>query len=164
MHPFPHCYDATATVTPDGPIPVSSAGLPTLTTAAPVEFDGPGGYWSPETLLVAAVADCYTLTFRGIARASKLTFFRCDCTVTGRLERVDGVTQFTRIDIRARVEIPAGASVDQATRVATKAESTCLITRSLKAAVRLDLEVVALSPALASSTRPLLTARRAFLP
>jgi organic hydroperoxide reductase OsmC/OhrA len=149
MHPFPHCYDATATVTPDGQIPVKSAGLPTLTTAAPVEFDGPGGYWSPEALLVAAVADCYALTFRGIARASKLTFFRCDCTVTGTLERVDGVTQFTHIDIRARVEIPAEVNVDQASRIATKAESTCLITRSLKAVARLDLEIVALAPAVA---------------
>ena len=149
MHPFPHRYDATATVTPEGPIPVMRPGLPALITATPVEFDGPGGYWSPEELLMASVADCYTLTFRGIARASKLRFFRCDCTVTGTLDRVNGVTQFTHVDIRARVEIPADMSVDQASRIATKAEETCLITRSMKAAVRLDLEVIAVAPAMA---------------
>jgi organic hydroperoxide reductase OsmC/OhrA len=62
---------------------------------------------------------------------------------------VDGVTQFTHVDIRARVEIPADMSVDQANRIATKAEETCLITRSMKAAVRLDLEVMRLAPAMA---------------
>jgi hypothetical protein len=34
----------------------------TLQSAAPAEFDGPGNRWSPETLLVGAVPDCFILT------------------------------------------------------------------------------------------------------
>ena len=41
-------------------------------SSAPVEFDGPGDRWSPETLLIAAIADCFILTFRAIACATRM--------------------------------------------------------------------------------------------
>jgi organic hydroperoxide reductase OsmC/OhrA len=31
------------------------------------QLGGPGGQWSPETLLVAAAAECFILTFRAVA-------------------------------------------------------------------------------------------------
>jgi len=49
MHPFPHIYHAAATAEASGPVAVTSGELPRLETAAPPEFDGPGGVWSPET-------------------------------------------------------------------------------------------------------------------
>jgi len=57
MHPYPHLYTVQASASPEGDVPLACAGLPTLTTAPPAEFDGPGDRWSPETLLVGAVAD-----------------------------------------------------------------------------------------------------------
>jgi organic hydroperoxide reductase OsmC/OhrA len=141
MHPFPHHYAVTMTAAPDGDILLDSTGLPTLRTEAPVDFDGPGGRWSPESLLVAAVADCFALTFRGIARASKFRWAGLTCEVTGTLDRIERVSQFTHFDVQARLQIPEGASEDQARRIATKAEETCLITRSLKATVHLDVQV-----------------------
>lgn len=141
MHPFPHHYAVRATAAPQGDIPIEREGLPTLVTDAPVDFDGPGGRWSPEDLLVAAVADCFALTFRGIARMSKLPWAGLSASVTGTLERIERVTQFTHFEIQARVRIPEGASGDQARRIAAKSEETCLITRSLKATVHLDVEI-----------------------
>ena len=149
MHPLPHHYRVTATASQNGDIPVTSAGLPPLATAAPIEFDGPGGRWSPEELLVAAVADCFALTFRGIARASKFEWTHLRCDVTGTLERIDRVTQFTRIDLTAHVQIPDAAHEDQARRIAIKAEETCLITRSLKAGVFLEVNVAMAAAAVA---------------
>jgi organic hydroperoxide reductase OsmC/OhrA len=49
---------------------VVSQGPPAIETAPPPEFDGPGDMWSPETLLVAAIASCFILTFRGVSRAA----------------------------------------------------------------------------------------------
>ena len=141
MLPFPHHYAVTTTAAPQGDILIEREGLPTLRTDAPVDFDGPGGRWSPEDLLVAAVADCFALTFRGIARASKFPWVRFSAGVTGTLDRIERVSQFTHFEIQARVQIPDGASEDQARRIATKAEETCLITRSLKATVHLDVQV-----------------------
>ena len=142
MHPFPHRYQVGSTVGPEGDVVLLSDGLPTLRTATPPEFDGPGGKWSPETLLVAAVVDCFVLTFRGIARGSKMPWVSLDVDCVGTLERLDRVTRFTRFDLRARIVIPDGGSEDQARRLLTRAEETCLITRSLTGAAHLEIAIV----------------------
>jgi organic hydroperoxide reductase OsmC/OhrA len=141
MHPFPHRYVVSSTATPEDKIVLTSDGIPSLSTATPPEFDGPGGLWSPETLLVAAVADCFLLTFRGIARASRMPWISVSVRCEGTLERPDRVTQFTRFDLTATVVLPAEINEDQARRILVRAEETCLITRSLKGETHLHIAV-----------------------
>ncbi len=141
MHPFPHVYTVTSTAAPDGDIVLHTEGVPPLATAAPPEFDGPGGRWSPETLLVAAVADCFLLTFRGIAKASNMRWISVSVECVGTLERPDRVTQFTRFELRVRAVLPETVAEDQARRILAKAEETCLITQSLKARAHLQIEI-----------------------
>ena len=57
MHRYPHLYVVAASGRPSGVVPVTEAGEPELATAAPPQFDGPEGYWSPETLLTTSVAN-----------------------------------------------------------------------------------------------------------
>jgi organic hydroperoxide reductase OsmC/OhrA len=102
MKPYPHLYSVTAEGSALGAVSVVSAGLPTMATAPPPEFDGPGGVWSPETLLVAAIADCFILTFRGVARAGRFEWVSLDARVDGTLERVSGVAQFVRLSPEPR--------------------------------------------------------------
>ena len=141
MHPFPHRYVVASTATPEGDIAINSPGLPPLVTITPPEFDGPGGKWSPETLLVAAVADCYLLTFRGIAKASRMPWSGLSVECAGTLERPDRTTQFTRFDLRARLTLPSHVSEEQARRILTRAEETCLITRSLTGQTTLHAQI-----------------------
>ncbi|MDH5255086.1 MAG: OsmC family protein, partial [Gammaproteobacteria bacterium] len=96
MKPYPHVYSASATGPVKGPVTVAAAGLPAIATAPPAEFDGPGDTWSPETLLVASIADCFVLTFRGVSRAANFEWETLECAVEGTLERVDGITRFSR--------------------------------------------------------------------
>src|SRR3954452_11959435 len=79
MQPLPHYYQVRATAEIDGPVVLDSRGLLDLTSAPPSDFDGPGDLWSPETLLVGAVCDCFVLTFRAIAKAAKLAWTRLEC-------------------------------------------------------------------------------------
>lgn len=137
MLPLPHHYAVTTVVSPTDEIDLTAEGLPPLRTAAPAEFDGPGDRWSPETLLVGAVADCFTITFRGVARASKLAWSEVSCQATGTLDRVDGVMRFTDIDLHVRLTVPDETDPERARRVLEKVERTCLITNSLNAAVHL---------------------------
>lgn len=141
MQDFPHHYSATARAEAEGDVAVESPRLPALVSAGPAEFGGPGDRWSPETLLVAAVADCFILTFRAIARGSKLAWTSLSCEVEGTLERVERVTQFTGFQVRAALRVPPGTDEARARRLLERAEQGCLITNSLKAKTQLSLTV-----------------------
>ena len=141
MHALPHRYRVKGTGRITGDVELAAERLTMLRSASPAEFDGPGDRWSPETLLVGAVADCFILTFRAIANASKLSWLSLDCDVTGTLDRVDRVMQFTHFDLTAHLVVPAGVNAEAARHALEKAERNCLISSSLKAAVALDARV-----------------------
>jgi organic hydroperoxide reductase OsmC/OhrA len=142
MHPYPHRYRASAAAGHAGPVQVASEVLPTFASGPPPEFDGPGGIWSPETLLVAAVADCFILTFRAIARASRFEWRALHCETEGLLERTDAGTWFTVFRTHARLEVPAGSDIERAKVLLEKAERGCLVANSLRGARELTSEVV----------------------
>jgi len=141
MQQFPHHYKVAAAADPDGEISLECEGLETIASVAPVEFDGPGGKWSPETLLTAAVADCFILTFRAIARASKLEWTSLECEVEGTLDRREHVTLFTGFTLQATLAVPPGTDEERAHRLLEKAEAGCLVTNSLSAETHLDATV-----------------------
>lgn len=145
MEQLPHHYRVTAAGAADGPVELRHNRLPVLRSASPSQFGGPGNLWSPETLLVAALADCFILTFRAIARASKLSWLSLECDVTGTLDRTDGI-QFTRFDIVANLTVDAEVNSSLANRALEKAERSCLISNSLKAPIHLTCSI---TPALA---------------
>ena len=143
MHPYPHLYQVRAAARPEGDVALDADRLPTLATNAPAEFDGPGDRWSPETLLCGAVADCFLLSFRAVARASKLEWNALDCHVEGTLERVEGKTRFTRLHVKATLRVPAGTDEARAVKLLEKAEQVCLISNSLLAERHLEPTVLA---------------------
>jgi peroxiredoxin-like protein len=143
MHPYPHLYQVRAAAQPEGDVAIDSDRLPTLQTAPPAEFDGPGDRWSPETLLCAAVADCFLLSFRAVARASKFEWRGLECSVEGKLDRVEGKSHFTNILVKATLRVPAGTDEARAVKLMEKAEQVCLISNSLVAARHLEPTVIA---------------------
>jgi organic hydroperoxide reductase OsmC/OhrA len=147
MKAFPHEYVVTLVSSPRCDVYVSADRVPVVRSAAPAEFGGPGDRWSPETLLVAAVGDCFAITFQAIARSAELPWKFLRCEVTGTLDRLGGGPQFTRFELRARLGVPAGTSEEFARRALEKAERGCLIARSLKAPVLLKAMIEQLEPA-----------------
>ncbi|MDH3849202.1 MAG: OsmC family protein, partial [Gammaproteobacteria bacterium] len=105
------------------------------------EFGGPGDHWSPETLMAAAVASCFKLSFKAIARAAKFEWMSIRCDVVAVLDRVDKVTQFTEFHQTVVLEVPSGSDEAKAMRLLEKAEHVCLITNSLKGIAHLDASV-----------------------
>lgn len=131
MKPYPHHYQVAASAGVEGEVLLASTGLEPLNTAPPIEFDGPGNRWSPETLLVGAIADCFILTFRAVARAAKLPWLGLNCEVEGILDREQGVSRFVSFTIHATLRIPEGADQEVAEKALHKAETGCLISNSL---------------------------------
>ncbi len=142
MKPLPHLYTVRAVGAGAGALGLQSEGVPPLPSAAPAEFGGPGDLWSPETLLVGAVADCFILTFRAVARAGKLEWQGLECETEGVLERIDGVTSFTRFASRATLTVSPGTDAAKARELLERSERGCLVANSLKGERTLQVTIV----------------------
>jgi peroxiredoxin-like protein len=145
MQNLPHRYQVSANAETEGNVVLKADDMPQLVSAPPAQFGGPGNQWSPEHLLVASVADCFILTFRAIAQASKLAWNNLDASAEGVLERVDRVTRFTTITVSATLTVPVGTNIDKARQLLEKAEAACLITNSLSGKIHLEAEIIVAS-------------------
>ena len=141
MQSFPHHYQVSAHAGSEGEVSLTSPGLTVLASAAPSEFGGPGDRWSPETLLVGAVADCYVLSLRAVAKASSLPWNTISCQAEGKLDRIERTTRFTEIVLRIDLEIPPEVDEAKADRLLEKAKTACLISNSLACPVHLEKSV-----------------------
>ena len=141
MQPLPHHYTVSSHSSSESNVTLAAEGLPDLESAPPKEFDGPGDKWSPESLLVAAIADCFILSFKAVAKASKFDWLDLQCEVTGTLDKHKKVTRFVQFDVKATLTISTDAKVDFATKLLEKAEQVCLITNSLAGESHLTTEI-----------------------
>lgn len=141
MQDFPHHYRTKASARYEGHVELTSPGLDAIESAGPTEFGGPGDLWSPETLLSAAISDCFILSFRAVARAAKFEWLGITCEVDAVLDRVDKVARFTDFHQTVVLEVRAGADEAKAMKLLEKAEHVCLITNSLTGVTRLDATV-----------------------
>lgn len=142
MHEFPHRYLAAATGRPATSIETSSPGLANIEANTPPEFDGPGGLWSPETMLTGAVANCLILTWRSIASFNSVEWLDIKVAAVGVLDRVERVTRFTEFQLKVTLTVPAGSEAEKVEKLMHKAEAACLVTNSLNAEINLELELL----------------------
>jgi organic hydroperoxide reductase OsmC/OhrA len=120
----------------------TSTGKEPIEVATPPEFRGGlAGYWSPEDLLVASVASCFTLTLAAVAEKGEVPLLDATVTATGHLShRDDGRFGFVAIEIDATLEtIPSGEQTVR--RAARVAEERCLVSQALDIPVHLGLTV-----------------------
>jgi len=141
MEPLPHHYHIHASCASSENITVEAEGKPSLITGPPKEFGGTGDEWSPEDLLVAAVADCFILSFKAISKATRFDWVSISCDTEGKLDKLDQTIQFTGFQISVKLVISAETDREKAERLLHKAESICLITNSLKAESELTTEI-----------------------
>jgi len=142
MQPLPHLYNVKINSTPNSEMIVSSNGIPDLIATAPAEFDGPGDQWSPETLLMSAVASCFALSFKAVAGASSFTWKDLQCEAIGKLEKVERTLKFTEITTRVILTIGDDVGKQKAIKLIEKSESICLVTNSLSAKLKLEYDIV----------------------
>jgi peroxiredoxin-like protein len=122
---------------------VEAEGIPrTINFAAPPEFGGEPGLWTPEHLLLAAVSTCYVATLRAVAEASKVQFHALELTVEGTIEKQEGGFRFTRVLLRPVVTIFKEDDRERMGRMLEKAERACLISRSLACPASLEAKIL----------------------
>lgn len=117
----------------------SADGLPTFEVAAPPEFDGHAGIWSPEHLFVASVASCYMTTLLAIAGISKVAIRALEVPALGVVERgEDRLYSIPSIVLRPHITVASETDLSRAERLAEKADHVCMVSRSLKTEVTLE--------------------------
>lgn len=98
---------------------------------APPQFGGVEGRWSPEDLLLSALASCFTTTFHAVAGYSKFEYTDLEVEVEGTVEKTQAGYCFTGIVIRPKLTIPAEQTQARALELLKKAEGLCLVSRAL---------------------------------
>lgn len=124
-----------------GVVEGESFGQEPLEFAAPPEFQGEVGRWTPEHLRVAAVTTCFITTFRAIAEFAKVEPLALEVTAEGAIEKSEGGFRFTRILLRPVLTVAQEADRDRALRLLEKTERSCLISRSLQSQLILEATV-----------------------
>ncbi len=115
----------------------------TLTVATPPQFPGGvEGIWSPEHLFISSVSSCFMTTFLAIAEYSKLAIENIEVKAVGKLDKIDGKLMVSEITLKPELMIAEGANADKAKRIMEKAETACLISRSVKTEIILDPKVI----------------------
>jgi len=99
--------------------------------AAPLEFGGMEGRWTPEELLLAAVAGCYTTTLRALAAKARLELTDLQVEVSASVVRSQTGYGIEAIELRPSVKIVSGEDRDRALDLMHKAEKLCLVSRAL---------------------------------
>lgn len=140
-----HLYQTAVEWTTQRRGQATAPGLPGLEVAAPPEFDGHAGVWTPEHLFVSAIASCFMTTFLAIAQASRLDFVAFAASAEGRLEKVEGGYRMTEVTLRPRLTLRRLDDRERAERILVKAERACLISRSVISTVLLAPAVISAS-------------------
>ena len=111
---------------------------------APAEFGGLEGRWTPEELLLAAVAGCYTTTVRAIAGGAKIDFTDLQVEASGTVRKTEPGWSFTQIVVRPNLKITSAEERERALDLLKRAEKLCLVSRAIGTTLKFEpqLEIV----------------------
>ena len=108
---------------------------------APPQFGGVEGRWTPEDLLLTALASCFTTTFHAIAGYSKFEYADLAVEAEGTVSKTDTGYGFNEIVIRPTLTIASEENRQRAIGLLHKAKELCLVSRALAAPQRFEIQV-----------------------
>ena len=109
----------------------SSSAPNAIHFTSPPAFGGIDGRWTPEDLLLCAVASCFTTTFQALAENSKFDYTDLQVEVDGDIRKGDTGYNFAEVIIRSNLTIADPAEQARALKLLHKAEGLCLVSRAL---------------------------------
>jgi len=108
---------------------------------APPQFGGVEGRWTPEDLLMTALASCFTTTFHAIAGYSKFEYTDLAVEAEGTVSKTDTGYGFSEIVIRPNLTIANEENRQRAISLLHKAKALCLISRALTVPQKFEIQV-----------------------
>lgn len=111
-----------------------------LVMSIPVEFEGPGGTYSPEDLYALSLMNCYFATFKYIAEKSKLEYDSIKGEALLNVTKGDRKTLWME-SILIRIKLLGCTNKDRALILMEKTKSQCMIINSVSTKVEFDFSV-----------------------
>ena len=108
---------------------------------APPEFGGLEGRWTPEDLLMTALASCFTTTFHAIAGCSNFEYTDLAVEAEGTVGKTDNGYCFSEIVIRPSLTIPNEEQRGWAISLLDKAKVLCSVSLALATTQKFEARV-----------------------
>jgi len=114
--------------------------------AAPTKFGGLEGRWTPEELLFAALASCYTTTLQAIAGSANFAFTDLHVEARGTARKAESGYTFTEIVLRPNLKIGSPEDRERALNLLMKAEKLCLVSRAISTPLKFEPQLETTKP------------------
>jgi len=137
-----HTYRAVAWWT-SGRTGLAQSGsvLTALHFTAPPQFGGLEGRWTPEDLLMTALASCFTTTFHAIASYSNFEYNDLEVEAEATVKKTDLGYVLREIVIRPSLTISDEENRGRAIGLLNKAKALCLVSRALATPQRFEIRI-----------------------
>jgi organic hydroperoxide reductase OsmC/OhrA len=103
----------------------------TIHFTSPPALGGMNGRWTPQDLLLSAIASSFTTTFRTLAEKSRFEHTDLQVEVQGVLNQTATGYSLPAVHIRAHLTIPDEEDHGRAIKLLHMARSSCVVSRSL---------------------------------
>jgi organic hydroperoxide reductase OsmC/OhrA len=120
----------------------SDSGPIAIHFTGPVCFGGIEGRWTPEDLLLSALAGGFTTTFHAIATSSRFDYSDLEVEADGTVSKREDAYEFSEIVIRPTLTIENEAKRGRAIGLLHKAKGLCLVSRAVGTAQRCEVRIV----------------------
>lgn len=127
---------------------------------APPEFGGLEGRWTPEDLLMAALASCFTTTFYAIAANSKFEYTDLAVEARGTVRKNETGYGFHEVTLCPTLTIPKEEQRERGNTLLLKAKDLCLVSRALSTEQNFEARIEIGKHALIRGTRKLDTTKK----
>jgi len=125
-------------ITGKGRVRFASGALPETAVTWASRTEAPGGKTSPEELLAAAHAACYSMAFSGGLAKNDTPPKRLDVKATATFDKVASGWKVTTIDLTVKGDVP-GINSAKFVELAEAAKEGCPISQALKGNVTIRL-------------------------
>jgi organic hydroperoxide reductase OsmC/OhrA len=119
----------------------SDSAPDTIHFTAPPQFGGLEGRWTPEDLLMTALASCFTTTFHAIAGSSRFEYTDLAVEAEGTVSKAGNGYCFSEIVVRPRLTIPKAEQRKRAISLLDRAKALCLVSRALATAPKFEARI-----------------------
>ena len=95
------------------------------------ELGGLEGRWTPEQLLLCALAGCFTTTFHEVARSARFDYTDLEVEVEGTVQKNKAGCGFSEIMLRPKLTVHSEEESEAGLGLLRRAKSVCMISRAI---------------------------------